>query len=73
MTAVMTALFAHLPVLLTVPQFSHEAGIKDATTRSWVLKRKLGYVKLGGKSVRIPRSELERLFREGMIPAREAR
>ena len=69
----MTELFAGLPALLTVPQFSREAGIKEATTRAWVLRRRVSFVKLGGKSVRIPRTELERLFREGLVPAREGR
>ena len=59
--------------LLRVRQFAEAANIREATVRAWVLQRKISVVRLGGRAVRIPRNELERLIREGTIPAREVR
>jgi excisionase family DNA binding protein len=58
--------------MLTVEQVAHELGLKESTIRAWLLKRKFAFVKLG-RSVRIPRAEVERLIREGTIPAHEPR
>jgi excisionase family DNA binding protein len=55
--------------MLTVEQVAHELGLKESTIRAWLLKRKLAFVKLG-RSVRIPRAEVDRLIRENTIPAR---
>ena len=58
-----------LATMLTVPEFAAELGLKEATVRAWILKRRISYSKVGGKSVRIPRSELERLTTENFVPA----
>jgi excisionase family DNA binding protein len=59
--------------LLRVKQFAEAANIREATVRAWVLHRKISIVRLGGHAIRIPRNELERLIREGTIPARVVR
>jgi excisionase family DNA binding protein len=59
--------------LLKVGEFAAGAKIQVSTVRAWILHRKIAYVRLGGRAVRIPKSELERLIHEDTIPAREAR
>jgi len=58
--------------MLTVSQVAQALGLKPATIRAWIAQRKLGYVKLG-RAVRVPRTEVERLLREGAVPAKERR
>lgn len=53
---------------LTVSQFAHELQMKEATIRAWILRRKIVYVTIGEKSVRIPRSEIDRLV--VIVPAK---
>jgi excisionase family DNA binding protein len=59
--------------LYTIPEFARTLGIKDSTGRAWVLRRKVGYVKVGGRAVRIPESEVQRILSEGYVPPREGR
>lgn len=56
--------------LLKVGEFAAGAKIQVSTVRAWILHRKIEYVRLGGRAVRIPRSELERLIHEGTVPAK---
>ena len=58
--------------LLLVPEFSAAVKIKDATTRDWVLKRRIDVVRVG-RGVRIPRSEVTRILNEGFTPRLVAR
>src|SRR5688572_12110925 len=58
-----------LAVMLTVPEFAEQLGLKEATVRAWILRRRISYCKINGKSVRIPRSELDRLTTENFVPA----
>jgi excisionase family DNA binding protein len=59
--------------LLSIDQWAAKVGIKPSTARAWVLRRRISYVKVGRRAVRIPLSEAERIIREGYVPAREAR
>jgi excisionase family DNA binding protein len=58
--------------LLNLQQFGDEIGIKVATVRSWVLKHKISVVRVG-RLVRVPRTEVERIMKEGLTPARLTR
>ena len=55
--------------LLTVAEAAVVLGIKEATVRAWILKRKVTYVKLG-RVVRIPAKELEMLIERATVPSR---
>ncbi len=57
-------------IMLSVSQVAEALGLKPATIRAWIAQRKLGHVKLG-RAVRVPRTEVERLLREGAVPAKE--
>ncbi len=55
-------------LLLTVGEVAVRTGWKPCTVRKKILRREIGYVKLG-RSVRIPESELDRLISNGFRPA----
>jgi excisionase family DNA binding protein len=50
--------------LMTIPQVAHELGLSPHTVRSWMAQRRIGYFRLG-RSVRIDRSEIQRILNEG--------
>lgn len=56
--------------LLNVDQWAAKLGIKPSTVRAWLLRRKIAYVKIGKRAIRIPLSEAERIINEGFVPAR---
>jgi excisionase family DNA binding protein len=58
--------------MLTVIEVGQRLGLKPATIRMWIAKRRLAHVKLG-RSVRVPQTEIDRMIRENTIPARENR
>lgn len=54
--------------LRSVKEVAARTGWKPSTVRKKILRREIGYVKLG-RSVRIPESEIERLIINGFRPA----
>lgn len=54
--------------LLTIPEAAQCLALKEATIRRRILEKRIGYVKLG-RSVRIPVEVVERLCKEGYVPA----
>lgn len=52
--------------LLTVAQAAELLQVSPRTIRDWLLKRRITFTKLG-RSVRIPRSELNRLVEAGWV------
>jgi excisionase family DNA binding protein len=61
------------PQMLTVPQAAERLGLKQSTIRAWMLRRRIEFVRLGKRAVRISQAELERLIAEGTVPRREGR
>lgn len=55
-------------MFMTVEEVARETRAKTRCVRYWLAKRKLGYVKIGGR-VRIPRAELEKFVSAGARPA----
>jgi excisionase family DNA binding protein len=60
-------------VLLSVPQVAQRLAVKESTVRAWLLRRRLAHVKVGRRAVRVPVGEVERIVREGSVPAQEGR
>ena len=56
--------------LLRVSEFAESGNIQESTVRAWLLRGKISFVRLGGRAIRIPKSELDRLISEGAVPAR---
>ena len=55
--------------LLTVWQTARELSVPVGAIRSWIKARRIGIVRLGPRTIRIPRSELQRIIAAGAIPA----
>jgi excisionase family DNA binding protein len=55
---------------LTVDQAARALGLRPATVRAWIWRRRLAYYKIGG-AVRIPMSEIHRILDESLIPAQQ--
>ncbi len=56
--------------LLTIAEASAILRLRPSTLRSWVLRRKLPYCKVG-RLVRIRRADVEALIAASLVPARE--
>jgi len=59
--------------LLRVPEFAERVGLRPSTVRSWILHRRISYVRVGPRAIRIPETEAQRLLAVGFVPAREVR
>jgi excisionase family DNA binding protein len=59
--------------LLRVEEAANLLAVKPSTVRAWLLRRRIGKVRIGRRAVRIPTGEVERIIAEGTIPAREPR
>jgi len=58
--------------LLHIPEAARRLGLKPSTLRAWVLRGRIGCCRPGGRAVRIPASEIERVIAETYTPPREA-
>lgn len=58
--------------LLSVKEASYALGLKPATVRAWLLRRKLPFVRCG-RAVRIPAVVIEDFIARNTVPAREPR
>jgi excisionase family DNA binding protein len=58
--------------LLTVKQAADALGLKVATIRAWLLRRKLPRVNCG-RAVRVPADAIAEFIERNTIPAREPR
>ena len=59
--------------LLTVPETAAILRLSQSAIRSWILQRKIPYVKLQNKAVRIQRSDVDALIAASLVPARQER
>jgi len=59
--------------LLRVSEAAKLLAVRESTVRAWLLARRIGRIRVGRRSVRIPMTEIDRLIQEGTIPAREQR
>lgn len=56
--------------LLTIAEFADALSLKESTIRQWIWRSEIKFFKIRNKSIRIPRSEVERILAEGERPAR---
>ena len=63
-----------------VPKTISEAALllnlSPATIRAWVRSSRIGYIRIGQRSIRIPGSEIDRLLTDGYhppVPPKEGR
>lgn len=56
--------------LLSVSQAAAALGLREVTIRKWIAARRIAYVRLGRRAVRVSESEVQRLRLAGTVPAR---
>jgi excisionase family DNA binding protein len=59
-----------MKVLLNVQECAEQLGIKPATVRAWLLRRRLPCVHVG-RAVRIPAEAVAEFIERNTIPARQ--
>ncbi len=57
--------------LLRVDEAAALLGLKPATVRAWLLRRKLSCVRLSARAVRLRRADIEKVIAEGFVGARQ--
>jgi excisionase family DNA binding protein len=55
--------------LLTVNEAADRLCLRPSTIRKWLFERRLAYVRVGRRAVRIRESDLEKLTSENYTPA----
>jgi excisionase family DNA binding protein len=55
--------------LLTVRETAEALGLKPATIRAWILRRKLVYVRCG-RAIRVPERIIEEFIAANTVPAK---
>ena len=53
--------------LLTVNEAAEFLRLQPSTVRSWILKRRIKFIKLGRRAVRFRRSDLEALIDRAVV------
>ncbi len=56
--------------MLTVKEAGALLGLKEATIRAWLCRRKLPYVRCG-RAIRVPSDAVEKFIAQHTVPARE--
>jgi excisionase family DNA binding protein len=56
--------------LLTVTEAADCLRLKVSTIRAWVLRRRIPFIKLGGKRVFFRRADLDALIKASIVPAK---
>jgi excisionase family DNA binding protein len=61
-----------MPKLLTTREVATRLGLSNETVRSWIQTRRICYVKIGARAVRISEDEIQRIILQGTVmPRRE--
>ena len=58
--------------MLTVSATAKRLGVAKGTVRQWMTNRRLGFVRLGTRCLRIPVEEIDRMIQTGTVPSRVA-
>jgi hypothetical protein len=60
------------PELLSLAEVAPKLGLRVSTLRAWVLLRKIPYIKLSARCIRVSRLEVEKLILDRTVNCREA-
>lgn len=59
--------------LVSIREAAGWLGLREATVRAWILRRRITVVRVGTRAIRIPVSAIQKIIEAGTIPAREER
>jgi excisionase family DNA binding protein len=54
--------------MLTIQQAAEILSLRPVTLRAWAARRKIAIYRLG-RAIRVPRTEIERLLQQSLVPA----
>jgi len=54
----------------TVKQAAEQWNVSEKTVRDWIYLRKIEFIRVGGRAIRISQSEIDRVLDRGRVPAR---
>ena len=57
--------------LLTVDQAAERLGLRSSSLRDWIYRRKISYVRVGERAIRIRESVVQEIIERGMVPERK--
>ena len=57
--------------LLRVPEVADLLGLRVSTIRSWILYRRIVFVRVGRRAIRVPLSAVQAIIDAGLVPTRE--
>lgn len=57
--------------LLTVSEVAARLNLRESTIRAWLLRRRICWVRVGRRAVRVPLSEIDRIIAQGTVPRRD--
>ena len=57
--------------LLRVNEAAVLLNIKPATMRAWIQRRKISFVRLSARAVRLRRADVEKIISQGLVGARQ--
>jgi excisionase family DNA binding protein len=60
-------------ILLTVRETASVLRLSQSAIRSWILQKKMPYIKLQNKAVRIRRSDLDAIIAASLVPVQQER
>jgi excisionase family DNA binding protein len=58
-------------ILLTVRETAAILRLSQSAIRSWILQKKIPYIKLQNKAIRIRRSDVDALIAASLVPAKQ--
>jgi excisionase family DNA binding protein len=59
--------------LLRVEEAAERLGLKQTTMRDWLWKRRIPFVRVGPRAIRIKESVIQSIIEMGTVPARGER
>jgi excisionase family DNA binding protein len=54
--------------LVTVSEAAKRLGLKDKTIRFWIWQRRIEFIKVGSRSVRISEHVIDEIIQQGTVP-----
>jgi excisionase family DNA binding protein len=55
--------------LLTVKEAAERLSLRPCTVRKWLFERRVAYVRVGRRAVRLREADIEKIIRENYTPA----
>lgn len=65
------AVTGHGVELLRVDEAAALLNVKPATVRAWIMRRRISFVRLSARAVRLRRADVEKIISQGFVGAKQ--